>query len=256
MIFAHQYNPTKANFKKIWIFAPQIRIMKQFVISAVIAVLLVGCAGNGNEALRVEGQVKGLKKGTLYLQQVQDTVLVTLDSVAIGPEGSFELNAQIEEPDLFYVYLSKADNNDLNDRIAFFAEPGLINIQTRWNAFDSDAEITGSELHEKFQEYRNNQSRFHVQELEVAQTMSGLSLPEDQSKMDSLETVLNRVGLRSYLYSLNFALNNRDSQLAPFIACTEVADANPKYLDSIYNVLSPEVAASKYGKRLKEILKK
>ena len=86
--------------------------------------------------------------------------------------------------------------------------------------------------------------------------MSGLSLPEDQSKMDSLETVLNRVGLRSYLYSLNFALNNRDSQLAPFIACTEVADANPKYLDSIYNVLSPEVAASKYGKRLKEILKK
>lgn len=230
--------------------------MKQFVISAFIAVLLVGCAGDKKEELRVEGQVKGLKKGTLYLQQVQDTTLVTLDSVAIGQQGAFELTAQIEEPDLFYLYLSKADNNDLNDRIAFFATPGVINIQTRWNSFESDAEVSGSELHEKYQEYRNNQSRFHVQELEVAQAMANLSLPQDQAKMDSLETTLNRLGLRSYLYALNFALNNRDSQLAPFIACTEVSDANPKYLDSIYSVLSPEIAASKYGKRLEEILKK
>ena len=242
--------------KKIWIFAAQIKTMKQFVISGLIAVLLIGCAGDNKQELRVEGQVKGLKKGTLYLQQVQDTALVTLDSIGIGSEGTFELKAQIEEPDLFYIYLNKADNNDLHDRIAFFAAPGVVNVQTRWNTFDSDAEITGSELHEKYQEYRTNQSRFHVQELEVAQAMSSLNLPQEQTKMDSLETVLNRVGLRSYLYALNFALNNRDSQLAPFIACTEVSDANPKYLDSIYNVLSPEVAASKYGKRLKEILEK
>lgn len=230
--------------------------MKRFIISAVCTLSLLGCSESGKEELRVEGQVKGLKKGTLYLQQVQDTVLVTLDSVEIGEQGVFQLSAKIQEPDLFYVYLNKADNNDINDRISFFSEPGIVNVQTRWNSFDTDAEISGSELHAKFEEYRNNQSRFHVQELEVAQAMTTLNLPEEQAKMDSLETVLNRVALRSYLYALNFALNNKDSELAPFIACTEVADANPKYLDSIYRVLSPEIAGSKYGKQLNEILKK
>ena len=59
---------------------------------------------------------------------------------------------------------------------------------------------------------------------------------------------------RSYAYALNFALNNKDSYVAPYIAVREVGDANVKYLDSISKMLTPEVAASKYGKELKKYL--
>jgi hypothetical protein len=47
-------------------------------------------------------------------------------------------------------------------------------------------------------------------------------------------------------------LNNTDSYVAPYIAVKEVSDANLKYLDSINNSLSDDVANSKYGKELKE----
>ncbi|MFM1877506.1 MAG: hypothetical protein RLZZ241_372 [Bacteroidota bacterium] len=228
--------------------------MKRYFALVLLLLLVLGCSGNGANELLVSGQVKGLKKGTIYLQQVKDSTLITLDSMVVGNQGSFELTASASEPDIFYLYLNKADNNTINDRIEFFTGPGAINIQTRWNNFETEAEITGSELQEKYSEFRQNQSRFHVTQLEVAHKMAALSLPEQQTEMDSLETVLNRLALRSYLYALNFALNNKNSYLSPYIAYTEVSDANPKYLDSIYNALDPEVAESKYGKKLKALL--
>ena len=228
--------------------------MKRFYFAGALALLLAACSGDSSRELIVQGRVEGLKKGMLYLQQVQDSSLVTLDSTTVGEEGAFSLEGQIDDPDLFYLYLSKADNNEMNDRIVFFAEPGMVTINTRWNAFEGDAEIEGTELQEQFREYRRNQSRYHVQELEVARAMAGLSLPQDSTALDSLQNVSNRIALRSYLYALNFALNNKDSYLAPYVAYTEVSDANPKYLDSIYQALEPKVAESKYGKKLKELL--
>lgn len=228
--------------------------MKRFAYAGVLAWLLVACSGDSTQALIVEGKVQGLRKGMLYLQQVQDTSLVTLDSMAVGEEGEFHLQGKITDPDLFYLYLDKADNNAMNDRIVFFAGPGTVTINTRWNAFEAEAEIRGTELQEQYREYRRNQSRFHVQELEVARAMTALSLPADSAALDSLQKVSDRIALRSYLYALNFALNNKASYLAPFVAYTEVSDANPKYLDSIYKALDPSVAESKYGKKLKELL--
>lgn len=38
--------------------------------------------------MTVSGNVKGLKKGTLYLQKVNDTVLITVDSLQIKGDGN------------------------------------------------------------------------------------------------------------------------------------------------------------------------
>ena len=59
---------------------------------------------------------------------------------------------------------------------------------------------------------------------------------------------------RSFLYALNYALNNKNSYVAPYIAVREVPNAGAGILDSIYHSLSPEVAASKYGQELAELL--
>jgi hypothetical protein len=77
-----------------------------------------------------------------------------------------------------------------------------------------------------------------------------------QLSIDSLENISNRNLQRGYAFAINFALNNKNSFVAPFIALKEIPDANVKYLDSIYSVLSPEVSNSKYGKELAVLLKK
>ena len=71
-----------------------------------------------------------------------------------------------------------------------------------------------------------------------------------------IEFILNNKNIkRGYIYAINFAINNKDSYVAPYIALKEIPDANIKYLDSIAQVLTPDVAASKYGKELQEFLK-
>ena len=215
----------------------------------------VSCTGD-DPALKmvVEGNVKGLKKGTLYLQTIPDSVLVSVDSLEIRGDGNFKFETQVSEPDIYYLYLDNSDNNPLNDRITFFGEPGQYRIDTRWDNFQAAAIIDGTETHEKYEVYRENMSRFNLQQMEISRAMGSVSSPGDTISIDSLENALDESLRRSYLYALNFALSNKESHLAPYIAWSEVSDANPKYLDSVYRTLPSEIAESKYGKRLKQLL--
>ena len=98
-------------------------------------------------------------------------------------------------------------------------------------------------------------TRFNTQNLDILRAANDPNLQKDTLAMDSIQKASEKNILRGYLYALNFALNNRDSHIAPYIALNEVADANVHLLDSIYNSLIPEVATSKYGRELKEYLK-
>jgi hypothetical protein len=98
-------------------------------------------------------------------------------------------------------------------------------------------------------------SRFNTQNIEILRAAYDPELQKDSTVMDSIQKLSDKNILRGYLYAINFALNNSDSYISPYIALTEVADANVKYLDSIYGALSPDVAASKYGKELSQYLK-
>jgi hypothetical protein len=92
--------------------------------------------------------------------------------------------------------------------------------------------------------------------MEISRAIGSLESPADTTSLDSLQNALDENLRRSYLYALNFAISNKGSYLAPYIAWSEVSDANPKYLDSVYRALPSEIAESKYGKRLKELLPK
>ena len=228
--------------------------MKQALFFGLIAIFLASCSGNDDRLMTVSGNVKGLKKGTLYLQSLPDTTLITLDSLQIDGEGSFSLQTELESPNVFYLYLDKKDGNDINDRIIFFGEPGNVVINTTWNAFDAQAKIEGSETHIKFEEYRKTMSRFNKKNLEIMQGALNPETPLDSLQLDSIQRLSDKNMQRGYAFAINYALNNKDSYIAPYIAYTEVPDANLKYLDSIHGSLSPEVAASHYGKKLKDLL--
>ena len=58
------------------------------------------------------------------------------------------------------------------------------------------------------------------------------------------------------LFTTNFAITNSDSEVAPYIALTEMYDASLKMLDTVNNSLSDKVKKSDYGKRLQEYLTK
>lgn len=230
--------------------------MNKLVIWALGALVVMACETDRTQEMAVTGSVKGLKKGVLYLQRLQDSSLVTIDSLVVRGDGGFDFKLPLESPEVFYLYLKKADHNIYNDRITFFGEPGTIRINTEWNAFDTKAKIEGSESHKKLEEYDQVMSRINTRNLDILRASQDPAIQRDSLALDSIRKLSDKNIVRGYLYALNFALNNADSYVAPYIALTEVSDANPKYLDSIYNALSPEVASSKYGSELATFLEK
>ncbi len=230
--------------------------MKQFIYGLATLLLVVSCASETANTMTVSGTIKGLKKGTLYLQHVPDTVLITVDSLDIDGDGNFTFKTELESPEIYYLYLDKKDNNDINDRLSFFAEPGLITINTNWNTFDTSAKITGSKSQEKLEEYLKFMSKSNLKGLELIQMMANQDARYSTQELDSLEQVYTRSIQRNYVYAINFAINNKESYVAPYIAVKEIPEANLKYLDSIASVLPPEVSNSKYGKELQAFIQK
>ena len=56
------------------------------------------------------------------------------------------------------------------------------------------------------------------------------------------------------MVTVNFALNNKETNVSPYIALTELVNANVKWLDTIYKSLTPEVKNSLYGKKLEKFV--
>lgn len=220
-----------------------------------LAIIAFSSCNNKESNLIVNANIEGLKKGTVYLQKIEDTLLVDLDSVKVDGNENIVLEAMIESPQVMYLYLKKVDNSQYDDRIDFFAEKGEVSINTTLEKFGTDVEITGAKNQEKLEEYRKMMKRFNDKNLELIQQNFDAQREENEEKLLEIDKQYENLLKRKYLYTVNFAINNNDLELAPYLALSEVFDANIKYLDTIYNSLQPKVKKSLYGKQLKDFLK-
>lgn len=204
----------------------------------------------------VKGQVEGLRKGKLFLQKFQDSIMINVDSTLVEGTPEFEFKTPLETAEVFYLYLDKEDGDSLNDRILFFGEKGTIEINTLLKTFESSAKITGSKNQELLQEYISFSRKFNDQNLELMKEFYEAQMVRNTKRADSIEEKMNKLLKRRYLYTINFAATNTDQNIAPYLALTEVYDANLALLDSIAVKMTPEVSESKYGKQFTEYLEK
>lgn len=216
-----------------------------------LCLLLMNCQTSkkitNDNLMIVKGRVEGLRKGNLFLQKIEDTLLVNVDSTWVNGSPSFEFKTPIETAEVFYLYLDKEDGDSLNDRILFFGEKGEIQINTLLKTFESSAEITGSKNQELLQEYISFNRKFNDQNLDLMQAFYQAQISQNKLLADSLQNKIDNLLRRRYLYTINFAANNTDENIAPYLALTQVFDANLALLDSIAIKMTPQVRESKYG---------
>ncbi|WP_224483352.1 DUF4369 domain-containing protein [Robertkochia aurantiaca] len=226
--------------------------MKRLIFALVCLATVASCSKGDNQNMTVNGNIEGLKKGMLYFQKYEDTAMVTLDSLKIEGDANFSFSAQVEGPELFYLYLDKNDGNDANDMLEFFGEPGNITITTSHDYFAPEAKIEGSKTQDTYSEYQKIADQFKAKNLDlVAERLNALKDGREEV-MDSLDDAIARNNKRSVLYTLNFMFNNQESPVVPYLVLSETPNLSQKYLDSIKSVLSPEVLNTKYGKAFTE----
>jgi succinate dehydrogenase flavin-adding protein (antitoxin of CptAB toxin-antitoxin module) len=218
-----------------------------------LVIILIITACNKKEAdLTVKVNIEGLKKGTLFLKKIEDTTLVSVDSVTVNGVSQVELYSDLDSPEVFYLYLDK--NSAEKDRITFFADKGVTEINTVLKNFSFEAQIKGSKQQKVLEEYRKVISKINNRSLDLIKDQFEAQKNGDTVIFDSLVKQKNNTLKRKYLYTVNFALNNKDSEVAPYLALSEIYDARIDLLDTINKSLTPNVKNSKYGKQLERFI--
>ncbi|MDG2372519.1 MAG: DUF4369 domain-containing protein [Flavobacteriaceae bacterium] len=231
--------------------------MKKTFYIVCLSIILFGCdPSTNNNLMNIEGIVLDLRKGSIFLKKIKDTILVTVDSFEVKGNGKFKLKAELNEPEVFHLYLKKDDGDTLNDRILFFGTKGNIKIKTRLKTFESSAFVEGSENNDLLDEYKSMARKFNSKNLELIKFYLEAQKDQDLIAIDSFQQRIDNLTKRRYLYTLNFANTHSDKIISPYIIITEMNNATPSYLEAIAKKMPDNIKKSKYGKSFFEILKR
>lgn len=229
--------------------------MRKSIIVLFSILILVACTEKkSTKNFVLTGNIKGLKSGTLYIQRIKDTLLVAIDTIKINGDSHFTSEFDLQSPEMLYLFLDRGVTNSLDNNIAFFAEKGIMNIETSLDFFTADANITGSKNQELYDEYRKVVSRFVDQDLTLIEKKIKAYQAKKMDEVIKIDEEQKEIQKRKYLYTTNFAVNHADYEIAPYVALAEIYDINLKYMDTIQKSMTPKVAKSLYGKRLNDFI--
>lgn len=231
--------------------------MKKTALLFVAFSLFIACKKeetNSDANLHITGNVKGIKQGKLYIQMLKDSTLVVMDSIIFDGKSEFESHLKIDSPEMIYLFLDRGQSNSLDNNLVVFAEPGNLSIDTSLETFYANAQIKGSKNHDLFQDFLKINSRFTNEQLLLLEKEIKAKQENNQARLDSILLANEKLVKRKYLYTINFALNQKDYEVSPYVALSEIHDAQLKFLDTINKSMSPKVADSKYGKMLSKFI--
>lgn len=227
--------------------------MKLKLIVVVLVFSFLACNNQPKANLVVKGKLEGMRKGDLYLQKIEDTLIVSLDSVQFMGDQNFELKAYVEEPQLMFLYLKKFGSEEDAEYLDFFAEEGEFEFTLKNEGFSTTRAIQSPENHQKYEAYLDILKRFKDQNLDLISQQ--LQTPkDDEVALQEINKKFKSLTRNKYLYTVNYALKNADYEVAPYLVLSEAYDINQVFLDTVYKTLTPKIQASKYGLQLKELM--
>ena len=223
-----------------------------FSILLITLLALTSCAPE--HEMKLTGTVDGLKKGTLLLQKIEDSVLISIDSIVMTGDENFEFSVSMPSPQVHYLYLRLKNGDLLDERIPFFAEEGELTITTTLEKFGTEYTVTGSKNQEKLEEYRKLMQRYANKNLDVVSLKLKALAEKNDSVYNALQKQEESVLRSKYLASVNYALAQKELEISPYIMVYEIQGITQKYLDTVYKALPQNIKNSKYGMDLESLL--
>ena len=196
-------------------------------------------------------QVDGFKKGKIYLQKINDSLLVNVDSIYVEDDSYLQFKQNINSPEIFYIALNISKNDN---RIEFFAENSDITIKSNLKKFNSNYTVTGSFNDSVYRNYLNIIKKFNYDKLDLIEKSINLTRMQKFDSVNLIEYEIQNINKRKLLYSLNYAVNNGNSSVAPYIAINNFKNNDQLILDTILMSLNKNVKESKYGKLLSKLI--
>ncbi len=221
--------------------------MKKILIF--FTIFIIYSCSDENKRMEVNLTVEGFKKGKIFLQKVNENQLINVDSAFVNNDKMIKLSYDINSPELFYISIDVSKNDNL---LEFFGEKGEISINSKLKNFSSDFQVYNSFNDSVYRIYIDIIKKFNFEELDLIKTSIEMSKRKSNDSLKIIQEEIKKLNKRKTLYSLNFAVNNGNSSVAPLIGINEFSESKV-LIDTIIKSLSKKVIDSKYGNDLKSI---
>ncbi len=219
----------------------------------ILSIFVLGSCNDSTKKRKnftIEGSISGFTKGTIFLKKKKDTLFISVDSFSVKNDGHFILTDQIESPEIYYLRIKEKPS----DSILVFAEKGVLKLTASLENLSITSSIDGSINHSLLNDYRRMNNKFNDKKLDLYKLNFDASKEGNNRLVDSLNNVYKHLVHKQYLYTTNFAVKNADKAISPYLALTQLYNANIKLLDTINNSLSDDIRSSKYGKQLDDFI--
>ncbi len=208
------------------------------------------------------GDIKGLKKGKLYLSYITETGKF-IEKEALINNGKFSFKGILKEPTHAFI---KAEgnpdyNNDDPNFAELFIEPGRMEGHFTWNHF-KQATITGSRSQNEFDSITKKQ-RFILLERDflTSQSNSIKALMESDlqstrlRKQDSiLQNRINSKNQQMHQIIFSFIAGHPDSYVIPYLLFYNQPFINSDSLRQLYNSWNANIQKSYWGRKIQTII--
>ncbi len=173
---------------------------------------------------------------------------MSVDSVELFGKNKFELSDNVQSPEMYFLSF----NRNGQKRIMFFGEQGEITINDNIEQFGWKPQIKGSKTQELYEKFKKIDNIYKMKRLDFIAKDLEARAKKDDAEVKRLVKEYQKMRNRRFASTIQFALNHKDSEVAPYIALAELFDANFIYVDSINNSLTDKVKKSTYGKQLQK----
>lgn len=231
--------------------------MKKLFSIALVSICLISCKNEEeipNGTLHLTGNIKGLSQGKVYIHKITDSGTVPIDSIFLKGNSQFESKIKLLQPEMLLLVLDRGETRSIDNQIPFFAEAGKMNIETNLKEFYAGAKITGSKNQDLLTDYNLYESKFNEKNLELIKLKLEKGKEINKTTLDSIHNEFEKLTIRKYRYTANFAATHANHEVAPYLALTKINNINIAYLDTIIKKMPNNIARSKYGVELRKLV--
>jgi len=163
--------------------------MKKIGLLLVVAIAVIACGKESENTMYVKASVKGLKKGTFYLQKQIDSMIVSVDSISVDGTEDFLMTDHITSPEMYYLTLANSSK-----RISFFGEKDTVYISSQLDLFGIKAKVKGSANQELLDNFNDIQQKFNNQKLDLIKEEFEARKANSQDSVDVVAAKIKKLG--------------------------------------------------------------
>jgi len=222
--------------------------MRNFLTILVVALAVLSCQSAKNE-FSIKGSIAGVEKGKVYLQKLVNGQPQSIDTADVVG-GKFKFTGKMGIPDIRILRLNEKDYF-----ASFFLDNASVTVTANKDSL-RNSKITGSPTQDVFQIYINEMEKFNKDVVALKQKFDGAMSSGNTDEAEKAKVNYQAMIDNNKVFTKNFVKEHSNSVVSAYIALVQLAPIlDGAELESITSKFAPEISASEYVVKLKEIVK-